>query len=164
MSTRPDMYTYIQWAFSKHTCTHVHTHTHKHIGVHTHMCAQTHTETHRHRHTDRHTQTDTHTQTHRDTDTHRDTHTHTDTDTHRDPDTHRDTDTHTDTHSHCPPGLSSYLMFWRTLLFRKNFKPIKDTLEAGEMAQRLGALTALPEVLSSNPNNHMVAHNLCNGI
>ncbi|XP_038937965.1 voltage-dependent calcium channel gamma-7 subunit isoform X1 [Rattus norvegicus] len=29
----------------------------------------------------------------------------------------------------------------------------------GEMAQWLGALTALPEVLSSNPSNHMVAHN-----
>jgi hypothetical protein len=29
---------------------------------------------------------------------------------------------------------------------------------AGEMAQRLRALTALPEVLSSNPSNHMVAH------
>jgi len=28
----------------------------------------------------------------------------------------------------------------------------------GEMAQRLGALTALPVVLSSIPNNHMVAH------
>ena len=30
---------------------------------------------------------------------------------------------------------------------------------AGEMAQQLGALTALPEVLSSIPSNHMVAHN-----
>jgi hypothetical protein len=29
---------------------------------------------------------------------------------------------------------------------------------AGEMAQKLRALTALPKVLSSNPNNHMVAH------
>jgi hypothetical protein len=27
------------------------------------------------------------------------------------------------------------------------------------MAQRLRALTALPKVLSSNPNNHMVDHN-----
>jgi len=33
---------------------------------------------------------------------------------------------------------------------------------AGEMAQWLRALTALPEVLSSNPSNHMVA--LCNEI
>jgi hypothetical protein len=30
---------------------------------------------------------------------------------------------------------------------------------AGEMAQRLRALTAFPKVLSSNPSNHMVAHN-----
>jgi hypothetical protein len=32
-------------------------------------------------------------------------------------------------------------------------------LGAGEMAQQLRALTALPKVLSSNPSNHMVAHN-----
>ena len=31
--------------------------------------------------------------------------------------------------------------------------------EAGELAQQLKALTALPEVLSSIPSNHMVAHN-----
>ncbi|EDL00620.1 mCG1042693, partial [Mus musculus] len=31
--------------------------------------------------------------------------------------------------------------------------------KAGEMAQWLRALTALPEVLSSIPSNHMVAHN-----
>jgi hypothetical protein len=30
---------------------------------------------------------------------------------------------------------------------------------AGEMAQWLRALTALPKVLSSNPRNHMMAHN-----
>jgi hypothetical protein len=30
---------------------------------------------------------------------------------------------------------------------------------AGEMAWRLRALAALSEVLSSNPSNHMVAHN-----
>jgi hypothetical protein len=30
---------------------------------------------------------------------------------------------------------------------------------AGEMTQWLRALTALPEVLSSIPSNHMVAHN-----
>jgi hypothetical protein len=30
---------------------------------------------------------------------------------------------------------------------------------SGEMAQQLRALTALPEVLSSIPSNHMVAHN-----
>jgi hypothetical protein len=32
-------------------------------------------------------------------------------------------------------------------------------LRAGETAQRLRALTALLKVLSSNPSNHMVAHN-----
>jgi hypothetical protein len=31
------------------------------------------------------------------------------------------------------------------------------------MAQRLQALTALPEVLSSIPSNHMVAQTICNG-
>jgi hypothetical protein len=30
---------------------------------------------------------------------------------------------------------------------------------AGEMAQRLRALTAIPKVLSSNSSNHMIAHN-----
>jgi hypothetical protein len=35
----------------------------------------------------------------------------------------------------------------------------KISTGAGEMAQRLRALTALPEVLSSIPSNHMVAHN-----
>jgi hypothetical protein len=35
----------------------------------------------------------------------------------------------------------------------------KETPGAGEMAQWSRALTALPEVLSSNPSNHMVAHN-----
>jgi len=35
----------------------------------------------------------------------------------------------------------------------------KDKEGAGEMAQRLTALTALPEVLSSIPSNHMVAYN-----
>jgi hypothetical protein len=35
----------------------------------------------------------------------------------------------------------------------------KFTSGAGEMAERLRALTALPKVPSSNPSNHMVAHN-----
>jgi hypothetical protein len=34
-----------------------------------------------------------------------------------------------------------------------------DIVGTGEMAQRLRALPALPEVLSSIPSNHMVAHN-----
>ena len=39
--------------------------------------------------------------------------------------------------------------------------PAIKTVEkgAGEMAQQVRALTALPKVLSSNPRNHMVAHN-----
>jgi hypothetical protein len=36
------------------------------------------------------------------------------------------------------------------------FKKIK--IRAGEMAQWVRALTALPKVQSSNPSNHMVAH------
>jgi hypothetical protein len=36
---------------------------------------------------------------------------------------------------------------------------LKITLGAGEMAQQLRALTALLKVLSSNPSNHVVAHN-----
>jgi hypothetical protein len=32
-------------------------------------------------------------------------------------------------------------------------------MRVGEMAQRLRALTVLPKVLSSNPSNHMMAHN-----
>ena len=39
---------------------------------------------------------------------------------------------------------------------KKSFKNIQN--RAGEMAQRLRALTALPEVLSSIPSNHMVAY------
>jgi hypothetical protein len=35
----------------------------------------------------------------------------------------------------------------------------KNQKRAGEMAQWLRALTSLPKILSSNPNNHMVAHN-----
>jgi hypothetical protein len=35
----------------------------------------------------------------------------------------------------------------------------KEVFGAGEMAQQLRALTALPEVLNSIPSNHMVVHN-----
>jgi hypothetical protein len=38
--------------------------------------------------------------------------------------------------------------------------PLKKRItRAGEMAQPIRALTALPKVLSSNSSNHMVAHN-----
>jgi hypothetical protein len=36
---------------------------------------------------------------------------------------------------------------------------VNISLGAGEMAQRIRALTVLSKVLSSNPSNHMVAHN-----
>jgi hypothetical protein len=36
---------------------------------------------------------------------------------------------------------------------------MKNNFRAGKMAQQVRALTALLKVLSSNPNNHMVAHN-----
>jgi hypothetical protein len=36
---------------------------------------------------------------------------------------------------------------------------LKANRGAGEMAQRLRAFTALLKILSSNPSNHMVAHN-----
>jgi hypothetical protein len=40
-----------------------------------------------------------------------------------------------------------------------SFKARKCQAWAGEMAQRLRALTALPEVLNSIPSKHMVVHN-----
>ena len=36
---------------------------------------------------------------------------------------------------------------------------LKDHTQAGEMAYWSRALTVLPKILSSNPSNHMVAHN-----
>jgi hypothetical protein len=39
------------------------------------------------------------------------------------------------------------------------FYPLKNEIWAGEMAQRLRALTTFPKALSSNSSNHMVAHN-----
>jgi hypothetical protein len=36
---------------------------------------------------------------------------------------------------------------------------LKQNTGAGEMAQWLRAAAALPKVMSSNPSNHMVAHN-----
>ncbi|GAB1299122.1 Peptide chain release factor 1, mitochondrial [Apodemus speciosus] len=54
----------------------------------------------------------------------------------------------------------SYYKHWKFELL--NYTPAdygKVGIQAGEMAQRLRALTALLKVLSSNPRNHMVAHN-----
>jgi hypothetical protein len=42
---------------------------------------------------------------------------------------------------------------------RQQLMPQELMYRAGEMAQRLRTLIALPEVLSSIPSNHMVAHN-----
>jgi hypothetical protein len=43
---------------------------------------------------------------------------------------------------------------------RKNCNTIKKKKEeGGKMAQQVRVLTALPNVLSSNPSNHIVAHN-----
>jgi hypothetical protein len=45
-------------------------------------------------------------------------------------------------------------------LIKPPFTVLKIAMKgAGEMAQRIRSLTALPEVLSSIPSNHMVAHN-----
>jgi hypothetical protein len=45
-------------------------------------------------------------------------------------------------------------------IVEENFPNIKKEIpRAREMAQWLRALAALPKVLSSNPSNHMVAHN-----
>jgi hypothetical protein len=41
----------------------------------------------------------------------------------------------------------------------KQNKTKKHLSGAGVMAQWLNAMTALPEVLSAIPSNHMVAHN-----
>jgi hypothetical protein len=48
-----------------------------------------------------------------------------------------------------------------TFNFNKYFKGFGKKVIKGavEMAQQFRALTALPEVLSSIPSNHMVAHN-----
>jgi len=51
-----------------------------------------------------------------------------------------------------------YLNKTKEKCFNKNVNR-KEKKGAGEMAQWLRALTALPEVLSSIPSNHMVAHN-----
>jgi hypothetical protein len=42
---------------------------------------------------------------------------------------------------------------------QKKRKKREREIWAGDMAQQLRALTALLKVLSSNPSNHMVAHN-----
>jgi hypothetical protein len=56
----------------------------------------------------------------------------------------------------------NFLFFNSLITIKSRFKFSSDykiSLRAGEMTQWLRALTALPEVPSSNPSNHMVAHN-----
>jgi hypothetical protein len=45
------------------------------------------------------------------------------------------------------------------IMLESQKKVLKLHERAGEMAQQLTALTALPEVLCSIPSNHIVAHN-----
>jgi hypothetical protein len=46
------------------------------------------------------------------------------------------------------------------IILALKISPVKSLDKgAGEMAQGLRAPTVLPKVLSSNPSNHMVAHN-----
>jgi hypothetical protein len=58
-------------------------------------------------------------------------------------------------------GVSDYIS--PPVLYVAPFKKVKTRAGemdgAGEIAQQLRALTALPEVLSSIPSNHMVVHN-----
>jgi hypothetical protein len=57
-----------------------------------------------------------------------------------------------------PPGCASKHEERGTALDVIKRGLVKKMVGAGEMAHQLRALTALPEVLSSNPSNHMVAH------
>jgi hypothetical protein len=54
----------------------------------------------------------------------------------------------------CLGYRASSKLSWKRLYLNKKIKT-RD----GEMAQWLRAPTAFPKVLSSNPSNHMVAHN-----
>jgi hypothetical protein len=62
-------------------------------------------------------------------------------------------------------GSQSQLLFPQTSnvrisgMFFQPWQQLKVLNRAGEMAQQLRTLTALPKVPSSNPSNHMVAHN-----
>jgi hypothetical protein len=61
--------------------------------------------------------------------------------------------------------LSTTINLWGRDLLKHWGDPINiPSVWAGKMAQWLRALTALPEVLSSIPSNHMMAHNHLCGI
>jgi len=61
----------------------------------------------------------------------------------------------------CSPSSTAFSAqfpaLWVFLFLNRLFKEF--FVGIGEMAQRLRALTALPEVLSSSPSNYVVAHN-----
>jgi hypothetical protein len=70
---------------------------------------------------------------------------------------------HTATYNLCasnPRGFSDILVSGdiRYILVAQTHTQTKHPYTGGEMAQQLKALAALPEVLSSIPSNHMVAH------
>jgi hypothetical protein len=56
------------------------------------------------------------------------------------------------THNQCTTGATK-INFWYKVCYTESAQG------AGELAQRLRALTALPKAMSSIPSNHMVAHN-----
>jgi len=55
--------------------------------------------------------------------------------------------------------MMNYKLFSPPIYLGVHHSSKKQTSGAREMTQRLRALTALPEVLSSNHSNHMVAYN-----
>jgi hypothetical protein len=56
--------------------------------------------------------------------------------------------------------MSSGNAWGTSIIHIYEYLPVNENIiGAGEMAQQLRALTALAEVLSSIPSNHMVAHN-----
>jgi hypothetical protein len=62
------------------------------------------------------------------------------------------------------PSTRMRVKAWATLFLsgrgtRRQNSLFQGQFGAGEMAPWIRALTALPEVLSSNPSNYMVAHN-----
>jgi hypothetical protein len=65
---------------------------------------------------------------------------------------------HTEEYVTHPIPAFIYLFIFKISQHQEKFNLKKQT-RAGEMAQWLRALTALLKVLSSNPSNHMVAHN-----
>jgi hypothetical protein len=71
--------------------------------------------------------------------------------------THTHTNTHANTKTHTNINIQRDRDRETETVIDQNGK--KDMPGAGEMAQWARALTALPKVLSSNPSNHMVAHN-----